>query len=51
MIVEDNGRGFSPIAPMPSGSPSKRPGLLVSGTLEVEKALGQGCTLHIRRPL
>ena len=59
MIVEDNGRGFSPIEPTPSDSPSRRLGLLgirerlslVSGTLEVESAPGQGCTLYIRVPL
>ena len=59
MIVEDNGRGLFPIETMPSDSPSKRLGLLgvrerlthVSGTLEVESAPGQGCTLYIRVPL
>ena len=28
MIVEENGRGISPIEPMPSDSPSERLGLL-----------------------
>ena len=59
MIVEDTGPGFSPIEPMPSESPSKRLGLLgiserptlVWGTLEVELALGQGCTLYNGVPL
>jgi signal transduction histidine kinase len=59
MIVEDNGRVFSPIEPMPFDSLSKRLGLLgirelltlVSGTLEVESVLSQGCTLYIQVPL
>ena len=59
MIVEDNGRGFSPTEAVAPGIPSKRLGLLgirerlslVSGTLEVESAPGQGCTLYIRVPL
>jgi two-component system, chemotaxis family, sensor kinase Cph1 len=57
MIVEDNGRGFC--STESSDMPSKRLGLLgirerlslVSGTLEVESAPGQGCTLYIRVPL
>ncbi len=57
MIVEDNGCGFFPAEAEPA---SKRLGFLrtvrerlslVSGTLEVELALGQGCTLYIRVPL
>ena len=59
MIVEDNGRGFSSNDAEPLDKPSKRLGLLgirerlslVSGTLEVESAPGQGCTLYIRVPL
>ncbi len=59
MIVEDNGRGFSPMEPMPSDSSSKRLGLVgirkclafVPGTLEVESSLGDGCTFNIRVPL
>ncbi len=59
MIVEDNGRGFSPAGHAPAGAPSRHLGLLgirerlslVSGTLEVESAPGQGCTLYIRAPL
>jgi len=54
MIVEDDGRGFSP-----EGEPAKRLGLLgirerlslVSGSLEVETAPGLGCTLFVRVPL
>lgn len=57
MIVEDNGRGFSPDGL--EGTPSRHLGLtgirerlsLVSGTLEVESAPGKGCTLYIRAPL
>jgi light-regulated signal transduction histidine kinase (bacteriophytochrome) len=59
MIVEDNGRGFSPNEPVASDTPSKHLGLLgirerlslVSGTLEVESTPGKGCTLYIRVPL
>ena len=59
MIVEDDGRGFSLAEALPPGAPSKRLGLLgirerlslVSGTLEVESAPGEGCTLYIRAPL
>ncbi len=59
MIVEDNGRGFSPAEPTPDRSPSKHLGLLgirerlslVSGTLEIESSPGTGCTLFIRAPL
>ena len=59
MIVEDNGRGFSPNEPVASDTPSKRLGLLgirerlslVSGSLEVESTPGKGCTLYIRVPL
>jgi len=59
MIVEDNGRGFSPNESVASDTPSKHLGLLgirerlslVSGTLEVESTPGKGCTLYIRVPL
>ena len=59
MIVEDNGRGFTPGEAEPAGMALKRLGLLgirerlslVSGTLEVESAPGRGCTLYIRAPL
>ncbi len=59
MIVADNGRDFFPIEPMPSGSPSKRFGLLgirerirpFSDTLAVGPALSQGCALHMGVPL
>jgi light-regulated signal transduction histidine kinase (bacteriophytochrome) len=54
MIVEDDGRGFSP-----DDEPGKRLGLLgmrerlslVRGALEVESAPGGGCTLFVRVPL
>ena len=57
MIVEDNGRGFSP--DRLRGACSKHLGLLgirerlylISGTLEIESAPGKGCTLYIRAPL
>jgi signal transduction histidine kinase len=59
MIVEDDGQGFSPVESAPAGISPKGLGLLgirerlslVSGTLEVESALGRGCTLFVRVPL
>ncbi len=58
MIVADHGRGFSPIEPMPSGSPSTGIGLpgigqrltVVPGAPDADKGLSKRCT-HIWRPL
>lgn len=57
MIVEDNGRGFSPEKLQCAAS--RHLGLLgirerlslVSGALEIESAPGKGCTLYIQAPL
>ncbi|ADP70763.1 multi-sensor signal transduction histidine kinase [Rhodomicrobium vannielii ATCC 17100] len=59
LIIEDNGRGFSPGERDQHGAPARRLGLLgirerlslVSGTLEVESSPGHGCTLFIVVPL
>jgi len=59
MIIEDDGRGFSPADPVRPGAPAKRLGLigirerlsLVSGALEIESAPGRGCTLFIKVPI
>jgi len=59
MIIEDDGRGFEPDAPVRPGAPTKRLGLLgirerlslVCGALEIESAPGRGCTLYVRVPL
>lgn len=59
MIIEDDGRGFSPDEPVRAGEPTNRLGLLgirerlslVSGSLEVELAPGRGCTLFVKVPL
>ena len=59
MIIEDDGRGFSPDEPVRGGEPTKRLGLLgirerlslVSGSLEIESEPGRGCTLFVKVPL
>jgi signal transduction histidine kinase len=59
MIIEDDGKGFSPAEPLRVGAPTKRLGLigirerltLISGKLEIESAPGRGCTLFVKAPI
>jgi signal transduction histidine kinase len=59
VIVEDDGRGFDPAAVSASGDAQRRLGLLgmaeraalVTGSLEVESAPGNGTTIYLTVPL